>query len=266
MDDAVMGVEVRAFASPAELGRMLASEVLDGAARARQEDRSYILSAPGGRSLRPTYSALAGLARERAADLSHLLVVMVDEYLELPVSQLTCVSADVGYSCRGFGQRVILGSLRDAIGLVRAPADNALWLPDPREPEAFDRRIEDAGGIDLFLMASGSFDGHVAFNGPGTVLESRSRVVELPEALRNDPGRKFMRSESLEDHPTHGVTIGLKTIAESARSAVLVCNGAEKRATVARIESEGRFTSDWPATLIFECRQARLWTDAEAAA
>lgn len=259
-------VPKRVFSTPGELGQELALEILQGAAKARQEGRAYILGAPAGRSLRPTYTALAHLAQELGADLSHVIVVMMDEYLEESASRTACVPPDAGYSCRGFGRRVILQPLSDAVGAARTPADTALWLPDPQEPEAFDSKVEAAGGIDLFLMASGSFDGHVAFNAPGTALDSRSRVVELPVALRNDPLRKFMRSGSVQDRPTHGVTVGLETIAALSRSTVMVCNGVEKRVTVSRIQSEGRFTQDWPATLIFECRKPRIWIDAEAAA
>jgi glucosamine-6-phosphate deaminase len=261
-----MTLPERVFLTPSELGQALAREILEGAALARDEGRAYLLGAPGGRSLRPAYAALADLAGAAGADLSHVVVVMPDEYLEQPAAQLACVPPEAGYSCRGFGRRVILQPLRDAVGAARAPADTALWLPDPKDPVAWDRQLEEAGGIDLFLMASGSFDGHVGFNGPGVALTSQSRVVELPEALFQGGRRKFMRSESVEDHPTHGVTIGLKTIADSARSTILVCHGAEKHVTVARVRAEGRFTSDWPATLIFECRRPRMWVDAEAAA
>ena len=44
---------------------------------------------------------------------------------------------------------------------------------------AYDRRIADAGGVDLFVVAIGGDDGHVVFNPPGTLCESYTRIVEL---------------------------------------------------------------------------------------
>ena len=68
---------------------------------------------------------------------------------------------------------------------LQIPADR-LWLPDPADPDAYDERIAAAGGIDLFLLASGAGDGHVAFNPPGTEAAARTRVVALPDSTRRD--------------------------------------------------------------------------------
>src|SRR3954471_19513220 len=181
--------EVRVFANAEELGAELAAEI---AAR-----RPALLGCPGGRSLVTTYRALA----RSGADLSATTIVMMDEYVPVP-------PATAHFSCRGF-------ALREIAGPLGIPEEN-VWLPDPDDPPAFDERIAAAGGIDLFLLASGASDGHVAFLPPGSPLEGRTSVVELAETTRRDNLATFPAFPGLDDVPRHGVTVGLATIASAA--------------------------------------------------
>jgi glucosamine-6-phosphate deaminase len=45
----------------------------------------------------------------------------------------------------------------------------------------------------------------------------------------------------------------------------MVMTGAHKRDAAQRLLSAGRFTADWPATIVHECRQPRILLDAAAA-
>jgi hypothetical protein len=121
-----------------------------------------------------------------------------------------------------------------------------VWLPDPADPAAFDARLAAAGGVDLFLLASGASDGHVGFNPPGTAIDSGSRVVRLAETTRRDNLGTFPAFEELAAVPTHGVSVGLGTIARLSASVVMVLNGAHKQAAALRLLSEAAFTPTGP--------------------
>ena len=58
------------------------------------------------------------------------------------------------------------------------------------ECDAYEAKIERFGGIELFLAGIGP-DGHIAFNEPGSSLDSRTRVVGLvsPPAPRDKNAR-----------------------------------------------------------------------------
>jgi glucosamine-6-phosphate deaminase len=236
-----MAAELRVFADPDELGRALAGEILD--VYARSDGRPFLLGCPGGRTPLTTYRALA----ERGADLSRLVVVMMDEYLGAP--------ADAHHSSRRFARRELAGPL----GL----SEDQVWLPDEREPAAYDERIARAGGIDLFLLASGASDGHVAFVPPGSSPDSGTAVLELAESTRRDNLATFPGFESLGEVPTHGVSVGLGTIA-AARALRLVLHGADKRAATMRLLEHHSFDASWPATVVLEHRDAEIWVDREA--
>ena len=229
---------VRVFGDAGELGAELADEIV--------ALEPKLLGCPGGRSLVSTYRALAGTG----ADLSGTTIVMMDEYVPLP-------PPSAHYSCRGF-------ALREIAGPLGIPEDR-VWVPDPDQPAAYDERIDAAGGIDLFLLASGASDGHVAFLPPGSPLDGRTSVVRLAETTRRDNVATFPAFASAEDVPEHGVSVGLATIAASKRVR-LVIHGAAKRAAAARVTSLAEFDPAWPASVVHACDDAEIWLDAEAAA
>jgi glucosamine-6-phosphate deaminase len=215
-----VAAEVRRFADAEELGRALAAEI------AALQPR--LLGCPGGRSLLTTYRALPALPRTT--------IVMMDEYVPVP-------PPSVHYSCRGFAERELRG--------------RELWVPDPDDPAAYDERIDAAGGIDLFLLASGASDGHVAMLGPGAPRDGRTSVVELAETTRRDNLATFPEFRSLDDVPMHGVSVGLATISD-ARRLRLVLHGADKRAAIERVLFLDGFDPEWPASIVHEHDDAEI--------
>lgn len=258
------------FADPPALGRMLAARVADGIEAASREGRSYVLGCPGGRTPMTTYAELARLVRDRRLDLSRLVIAMMDDYVEpRPDDNGTSpgydhIAADLAHSCRRFGREVIVEPLSAAAGPGRGVAVDGLWVPDPGDPQAYEHRLADAGGVDLFILASGASDGHVAFNPPGTPADSTSRVVALAASTRRDNLVTFPHLRELSRVPEHGVTVGIDTIRRHSTSAVMLLVGADKTEAAARIAAADRYDPAWPSTVITECRQADLYVDKAA--
>jgi glucosamine-6-phosphate deaminase len=235
-----MPAELRVFRDAEALGEALAALVLE---RYAASNGLFLLGCPGGRSLLTTYRALAA----RRPELARLRVVMMDEYAGAPV--------DAHYACRGFARR----ELADPLGLT----EEQVWLPDENDPAAYDARIAAAGGIDLFLLASGASDGHVAFNPPGAPRAGRTAVIELAETTRCDNLATFPQFTSLDDVPRSGVSVGLSTIAD-ARALRLVLHGAGKREAARRLLALESFDEDWPASIVHDHPDAEVWIDEEA--
>jgi glucosamine-6-phosphate deaminase len=249
------------FPDPEILGRSLAGEILVEAERARGEGRTYLLGCPAGRSLRSTYLALAELAAARRCDLSRLVIAMMDEYLVATPRGNQLCPADAHYSCRGYGRREILDRINEGLSPGRQVPRESLWYPEPGDPMAYEERLRAAGGVDLFLVASGKSDGHVAFNSIGTTLDEPTRVIRLSAATRRDNLETFPEFGSLDDLPLFGVSVGLGTIAEQSRRVVLVITGANKRGAVLRLRRCVDFTPDWPASFIYRCRNPMILLD-----
>jgi glucosamine-6-phosphate deaminase len=252
--------------TPGSLGAVLARQILDGAWLAASAGRPYLLGCPGGRSAKPIYAALGRLAGESGSDLSGLIIAMMDEYmLEGPGGPVLC-PADAHYSCRRFAELEIRQVLSGALPAERQVKPGNVWFPDPDEPPAYDARIQAAGGVDLFILASGGSDGHVAFNPPGTPAEAPSAIVRLAETTRRDNLGTFPDFRSLAEVPPYGLTVGLGTIAAQSRAVAMVIHGAHKRGAASRLLASTGFDSSWPATIVHRCRNAQIHLDRAAAA
>jgi glucosamine-6-phosphate deaminase len=229
-----MPAELRVRVHAEAIGAELAAELGE---RHDAATGAFLVGCPGGRSLRTTYAAMAGRGWER------LVVVMMDEYEGAP--------GDAHYSCARFAREEIAGPLG-------VPADR-VWLPD----DDYDERIAAAGGIDVFLLASGASDGHVAFLGPGSPRNGRTSLVTIAETTRRDNLATFPDFGELDEVPAHGLSVGLGTIG-AARSLRLALHGADKRAATARLLSTDRFDQAWPATVVHDHPDAVIYVDEEA--
>lgn len=258
-------MRTRIFPDAEALGEHLAERLLRGIMEAEGAGKRFLLGCPTGRSPLPAYRALARRLRSAPRSLAQLVLVMMDEYLVETPDGLAYAPAEAHFSCRGFVQREMRGPWNAALPPdLRLPAEN-VWFPDPANPEAFDGRIREAGGIDLFVLASGASDGHVAFNPAGTPREAGSRVLRIGGETRRDNLATFPAFQSLEEVPRWGVTVGVATIAQ-ARAAAMILTGAGKREAFRRINAAKTYEPDWPATIAAEIAGAELLADEAAAA
>ncbi len=258
-------MHITVFPDARAVGEALADEIACGISAAGQAGRRYVLGSPGGRSPRPTYEALVGQVAALRLDLTGLVIVMMDEYVVPDGTGYTPAPGTAHYSARRFAAEHIIGPLSAAAGPKRGILPDSVWFPDPADPASYDERLLEAGGIDLFILASGASDGHVAFNPPGTPAHARTRTVELPDSTRRDNLATFPGFSDLTEVPRHGVTIGVATIAELSARAVLVATGADKQRAVARLAAADSYDPSWPASVVAACRDPAIYADQVAA-
>ena len=256
---------MRVFPSPDAIGEHLAERLLARVERARSSGARFVLGCPTGRTPRPVYSALARRLAEEPQDISHVVLVMMDEYLvRADRGGFEYASRDEEWSCHHFARAEISGRLNAGVMPTHRLRDESIWFPDPRDPAAYDARIAEAGGIDFFILASGASDGHVAFNPPGSPRNSRTRIIQLSEETRQDNLQTFPSFGTLANVPSHGISVGIDTIASAKESAMIVW-GSGKRLTLTRIKRAERYEADWPATVIHECAVGEILADKDAA-
>jgi glucosamine-6-phosphate deaminase len=256
---------VRVFPSADAIGEDLGPRLLERLELARLAGKRFVLGCPTGRTPRPVYGAMSRMLAQAPRDISHLVLVMMDEYLAPAGGGFEYASADEPWSTHHFVRAEIADRLNGKLTPKHRLRDDSIWFPDPRDPEAYDAKIADVEGIDFFILASGATDGHVAFNPPGSRRDSRTRIIELSAETRRDNVQTFPAFGTLDAVPTHGISVGIDTIA-SAKESVMIVWGAGKRLTLTRILSAGRYEPDWPATVIHECAVREILADADAVA
>jgi glucosamine-6-phosphate deaminase len=123
---------------------------------------------------------------------------------------------------------------------VRLPTDGDL----DASCAAFDRSIEERGGLDLAILGLGP-NGHVGFNEPPSGPDAPTRVVRLaPETIEANA----LYWGDVADVPPMAVTMGLRELV-AARMIVLVASGRAKRA-ILRAALEGPVGPEVPASFL----------------
>jgi glucosamine-6-phosphate deaminase len=260
-----MRIDPQVFETPVALGEHVAQAIADRIEQSTIAGRPFVLGCPGGRSALSTYQALAREVGQRDLDLSGLVVLMMDEYLvDDGAGGLRRVEESLPHSCVGFGRREIVEPMNAAARPGRRISEENFWWPDPKDPEEYDRRIARTGGVDIFLLASGASDGHIALNGVGTPPLGHTHVVTLLDSTRRDNLATFPTLSVLDAVPHFGITVGVGTIREHSRAVLMVAIGADKSRAVERLAGARMYEPDWPATVFTECANPELLVDLAA--
>lgn len=131
--------------------------------------------------------------------------------------------------------------------------------PDPKEEcKRYDALLAKSKQIDLQLLGIGH-NGHIGFNEPDHALMSGTHLVELKPVTREANARFF---PSLDDVPTHAITMGMATILK-AKMILLVVRGADK-AEIIHKALTGPIATEVPASLLQTHPHLVVLLDSEA--
>ncbi len=143
---------------------------------------------------------------------------------------------------------------------------NNTFIPDgtaeniEEECKNYEALINKFGGIDLQILGIGR-NGHIGFNEPGSPFNSRTQYIRLAESTRQANSRFF---PSLDDVPTHAITMGIGTILE-AKEILLLISGKGKQEAVRRLFTEEP-NEDFPASAIKTHPKVFVFVDEDALA
>lgn len=209
------------------------------------------------------YRRMARVCNLERISLRNLFAFNMDEYLTEEGEWLP-----IGHplSFRGHMRHSFL----DLMDPELAPPAEQIIFPDPRDPEAVSRRIEELGGVDICYGGIG-ITGHIAFNEPpepGVEMSVEefaalpTRVLELSRETRT------INSVTVADGnipliPRLAITVGMKEIL-AAREIRLYCNRVWQRAIVRRV-LHGPVTAQVPCSLVQRHPNATLTLTAEVA-
>ncbi len=130
----------------------------------------------------------------------------------------------------------------------------------PRDPLTYEMEIRKAGGIDWAFLGIG-LNGHVAFNEPGSAINSSTRLVDLEETTRKSLAKYY---DNQMDHvPCEGITMGLGTLFES-RQIVLLALGSGKAEVIKKL-MQSNVDPKFPASFIKSHPNSILVLDQAAA-
>ena len=198
-------------------------------------ERPFVLGLPTGSSPIVTYKRLIELCQQGRVSFRHVVTFNMDEYVGLPEDHPESYHT---FMRRHFFEHVDVEPHNIHILNGNAPDLEA-------ECAAYEKRISEVGGIDLFLGGIGP-DGHVAFNEPGSSLRSRTRIKSLTTDTIIANSRFF--DNDVTQVPKTALTVGVGTVMD-AREVVILANGHAK-ARALQQAVEGSVNQMWTITAL----------------
>lgn len=194
-----------------------------------------VLGLPTGRTPTGVYQLLSAWSKQGEINWSQVRCFGLDEYYEVDESE----------SFRAYLHTNLYQNIDQP----------ARYRFNPLFADNYDQLIADQGGLDLAILGLGT-NGHIAFNEPGTPLESWTHSVYLTESTRKANAEFFKKTA-----PIRAVTMGIQTILQAQRL-ILMVSGKNKKDILTQALM-GKVTPAVPASLLQLHKNILVMTDFE---
>jgi len=189
------------------------------------QSKPFVLGLPTGSSPLGTYKELISLHEQGKISFKNVVAFNMDEYIGIPKNHK---QSYYSFMWDNFFSHIDI--LPENANILDGNA------PDlAKECARYEEKIVCYGGIDLFLGGIGP-DGHLAFNEPGSSLQSRTRVKSLTQDTILANCRFFDNDPSKV--PTTALTVGIATVLD-AKEVLIIVNGHNKARALQHAIEEG---------------------------
>ncbi len=189
------------------------------------QDKPYVLGLPTGSTPLGVYKELIKLNKDGYISFNNVLTFNMDEYVGLAENHEQSYHT---FMWSNFFNHIDIK--KENVNLLNGNAANLI-----EECELYEEKIKAAGGIDLFMGGIGP-DGHIAFNEPGSSLESLTRIKTLTHDTIIANSRFF--DNDITKVPKTALTVGVKTVM-SAKTVVILATGHNKALALHKVVEEG---------------------------
>jgi glucosamine-6-phosphate deaminase len=198
------------------------------------------------------YSELVRLHRQEKLSFRHVITFNLDEYYPMPPNSV--------HSYVNFMHKQLFDNIDILQKNIHIPNGNLPLEQMVDHCRHYEEMIRNAGGIDLQILGIGR-TGHIAFNEPGSQINSVTRIITLDALTRKDAASDFF---GLENVPRRAITMGIGSVLH-ARRILLMAWGEDKMAVV-RQAVEGDSSAHCPASFLQTHKNIMVVLDEAAAA
>jgi glucosamine-6-phosphate deaminase len=177
-------------------------------------DRPFVLGLPTGSTPLKMYRKLIEFYQAKQISFKHVVSFNMDEYVGLPKEH---PQSYYSYMHQNFFNHIDIP--QQHIHILDGNAVEA-----EAECQQYEDQIKAIGGVELFVGGVGE-DGHVAFNEPGSSLESRTRLKTLTYSTIRANARFF--DNDTTKVPKQALTVGVGTILD-ANEVMILAQGYSK--------------------------------------
>ena len=239
------------FTSSSHAARAVAYEIADLIRFKQEHGETCVLGLATGSTPVDVYRELIRIHKEEGLSFRNVTTFNLDEYYPMPPTELQ--------SYRRFMNEQLFDHID--IDKARTHLPNGMLPVDQviGHAQEYERRIREAGGIDLQILGIGR-TGHIGFNEPGSTRESKTRLIMLAPITRNDAASDFF---GIMNVPRRAITMGVDTIL-AARRIIMLAFG-EHKAEIIKRAVEGEVTSAVSASFLQHHPHAKVVLDSAAA-
>ena len=198
-------------------------------------EKPFVLGCPTGSSPLGMYKALVELNKQGKVSFQNVVTFNMDEYVGLPEEHPESYHS---FMWNYFFNHIDIK--KENVHILNGNAEDL-----QAECANYEKMIQEAGGVDLFMGGIGP-DGHIAFNEPGSSLNSRTRVKTLTTDTILANSRFF--DNDINQVPKTALTVGVGTVMD-AKEVMIVCNGHNK-ARALQQAIEGAVNQMWTITAL----------------
>ncbi|MGJ3251958.1 MAG: glucosamine-6-phosphate deaminase [Elainellaceae cyanobacterium] len=198
-------------------------------------ENPFVIGLPTGGTPLGMYRRLITFYQHGELSFEHVVTFNMDEYVGLPDAHPKSYHA---YMFQNFFNHIDIP--KENIHILNG---NAVDLD--HECRVYEDTIQSFGGIELFVGGMGE-NGHIAFNEPGSSLESRTHVKSLTYSTRLANARFF--NNNPEKVPTLALTVGVGTVMD-AREVMILVKGYRKAIALSHTIENG-ISHMWPASAL----------------
>ncbi len=229
-------IPTQIFDDSEKASKAVANEIAALIRQNNQAKKPTILGLATGSSPKKVYQELIRLHKEDGLSFKNVHTFNLDEYHPM--------EPDSVQSYVRFMREQLFDHIDIPVTNYHIP-DGTLTIDKiPEFCRAYEAKIEKLGGFDFYLLGIGR-NGHIGFNEPGSVINSKTRLMTLDITTKIDAAIDF---GGLEKVPKRAITLGIDKIMQAKRI-VLLAWGEHKAQSVAKAV-EGTITSDIPASYL----------------
>lgn len=236
LSDSFEKIPVKIFPDLKQGSLFVAKQVADMIRQTQKEKKKCVLGLATGSTPKTLYAELVRMHKEEKLSFKNVVTFNLDEYYPIDNNALQSYS------------RFMRRNLFDHVDInpknIHIP--NGEIAKDQLKSHCleYEKKIEDAGGIDLQILGIG-VNGHIGFNEPGSGIYSKTRLITLDNSTRIANAYEFA---NISEVPRLALTMGISTILKS-KKIILMAWGPAK-AQVIKQATEDDDTEHVPASLL----------------